>query len=76
MVNDLVKLGGAAGWDKSLWASTLIKNNVSIGTNATSLPVNICGGTVIGAGSVVVNNIEIPGVYVGNPARILRKINA
>ncbi|MDC0101045.1 N-acetyltransferase [Alphaproteobacteria bacterium] len=73
-VNDLFKLGGPAGGDKSLWASTLINNNVSIGTNATILPVNICGGTVIGAGSVVVNNIEIPGVYVGNPAKLIRKL--
>jgi acetyltransferase-like isoleucine patch superfamily enzyme len=61
-VNDLFKLGGPARGDKSLWVSTLIENNVSIGTNATILPVKICSGSIIGAGAVVVNNIERPGV--------------
>jgi acetyltransferase-like isoleucine patch superfamily enzyme len=47
---------------------------VSIGSNTTLLPVTICDGTVIGAGAVVTRNIEIRGVYAGNPARLLRKL--
>lgn len=73
-VNDLFKLGGPANGDKSLWSSTLIENNVSVGTNATILPVKICNNAVIGAGAVVVNDIDRPGVYVGNPARLIREI--
>ena len=67
-------MGGPANGDKSLWSSTLIENNVSIGTNATILPVKICNNAVIGAGAVVVNDIDRPGVYVGNPARLIREI--
>jgi acetyltransferase-like isoleucine patch superfamily enzyme len=73
-VNDPFKSGGPAMGDKSKWVSTLIGNNVSIGTNATILPVKICNNVVIGAGAVVTKNIEQPGIYVGNPARLLRKL--
>ncbi len=71
-VNDLFQDGGPAGGDVSKWKSTTIGNHVSIGSNATILPVNICDHVVIGAGSVVTKNISEPGVYVGNPARKLR----
>jgi acetyltransferase-like isoleucine patch superfamily enzyme len=37
--------------------------------------VRICGGTVIGAGAVVTKDIDEPGVYVGNPARLLRRLD-
>ncbi|MCG7856215.1 N-acetyltransferase [Flavihumibacter sediminis] len=73
-INDLFSKGGPAQGDKSLWRSTQIGNNVSIGSNATILPVHICDNVVIGAGAVVTNNIDIPGIYVGNPARILRQL--
>ena len=72
-INDLFEDGGPARGDKTKWKSTQIGNNVSIGSNATILPVQICDGCVIGAGAVVTKNITEPGVYVGNPARILRK---
>ena len=72
-INDLFEDGGPARGDKTKWKSTLIGNNVSIGSNATILPVQICDGCVIGAGAVVTKNITEPGVYVGNPARLLRK---
>jgi acetyltransferase-like isoleucine patch superfamily enzyme len=72
-INDLFAEGGPAGGDKSLWKSTIIGNNVSIGSNATILPVKICDDVVIGAGSVVTKNIEFSGVYAGNPARLIRK---
>jgi acetyltransferase-like isoleucine patch superfamily enzyme len=59
---------------KDLWRSTRIGNQVSIGTNATILPVSICDRVVVGAGSVVTKDIQEPGVYVGNPARLLRRL--
>lgn len=68
-INDLFKEGGPARGDKTKWKSTSIGNNVSIGSNATILPINICDNVVIGAGAVVTKNIIEPGVYVGNPAK-------
>lgn len=73
-INDLFKTGGPAKGDRSLWASTRIGNHVSIGTNATILPVTVCDRVVIGAGSVVTKNITEPGIYAGNPARLLRRL--
>jgi acetyltransferase-like isoleucine patch superfamily enzyme len=74
-INDLFSEGQPAGGKKDLWKSTQLGNHVSIGSNATILPVNICDHVVIGAGSVVTKNITVPGIYAGNPARLLRKIN-
>lgn len=73
-VNDLFATGGPARGDKSLWKSTKIGNRVSVGTNATILPVEICDHVVIGSGSVVTKDITEPGIYAGNPARLLRKL--
>ena len=73
-VNDLFSIGGPAHGNKALWKETHIGNNVSIGSNATILPINICDNVVIGAGSVVTKNISKPGIYVGNPAKLLRQI--
>jgi acetyltransferase-like isoleucine patch superfamily enzyme len=73
-VNDLFSTGGPARGDKSLWKETLIGNGVSIGSNATVLPVRISDNVVIGAGSVVTKNITEPGIYAGNPAKKLRNI--
>ena len=70
-INDLFARGGPARGDKSLWKKTKIGDNVSIGSNATILPVEVCNDVVIGAGSVVTKNIKEPGVYAGNPARLL-----
>lgn len=74
-INDLFSTGGPANGNKHLWESTTIGNNVSIGSNATILPVTICDNVVIGAGSVVTKNITEPGIYVGNPARKIRKLS-
>jgi acetyltransferase-like isoleucine patch superfamily enzyme len=71
-INDLFSEGGPARGDKTKWKSTNIGNNVSIGSNATILPVSICDNVVIGAGAVVTKDIVSPGVYVGNPAKILK----
>lgn len=73
-INDLFKDGGPAGGDSDEWKSTLIGDQVSIGSNATILPVMICDRTVIGAGAVITRDIVQPGIYVGNPARLIRKL--
>lgn len=68
-INDLFKEGSPARGDKTKWKSTIIGNDVFIGSNATILPVQICNNVVIGAGSVVTKDILEPGTYFGNPAR-------
>lgn len=73
-VNDHLRSGPARG-DRGKWAPTNIGNNVSIGSNATILPVSICDSVVIGAGSVVTKDITKPGVYAGNPAKFLRSLD-
>ena len=73
-VNDLFKDGGPARGDTTKWRATAIGNNVSIGSNATILPVSICDGVVIGAGAVVTRDIKKRGVYAGNPARLIREL--
>ena len=73
-INDMFKIGGPACGNKALWKATVIGNHVSIGSNATILPVRICDHVVIGAGSVVTKDIVEPGIYAGNPARLLRRI--
>ncbi|MBI5744653.1 MAG: N-acetyltransferase [Elusimicrobia bacterium] len=73
-VNDKFVKGRPAGGDKSLWGATKIGDRVSIGSNATILPVTICGGAVIGAGAVVTKDITKPGVYAGNPARRIKDL--
>jgi len=73
-INDLFSIGGPAKGRRDLWRSTRIGNQVSIGTNSTILPVTICDQVVIGAGSVVTKSITEPGIYAGNPARLMRRI--
>lgn len=72
-INDKFEHGGPARGDKGLWKTTTIGDRVSIGTGAVVLPVRICEGTVIGAGAVVTKDIDVQGVYVGNPARLLTR---
>ena len=72
-INDLFGNGGPAG-DPRLWRATKIGNHVSVGTNTTILPVEICDHAVIGAGAVVTRDIRVPGIYAGNPARLLRRL--
>ncbi|TDU24130.1 succinyltransferase-like protein [Panacagrimonas perspica] len=71
-INDLFSAGGPANGERALWKRTIVGNRVSIGSNCTILPVSICSDTVIGAGAVVSRDIDVPGVYAGNPARRLR----
>ncbi len=69
--NDVFVNGEPARGRRELWRSTRIGNHVSIGSNATLLPISVCDGVVIGAGSVVTRDITEPGIYAGNPARKL-----
>lgn len=73
-VNDTFSMGKPAGGDKTKWKKTTIGNNVSIGTNATILPVTIVDDVVIGAGSVVTKDITEKGIYAGNPAKKIRSL--
>lgn len=73
-VNDTFVTGGPARGNKELWKETIIGNYVSIGSNSTILPVNICDHVVIGAGSVVTKDLSKPGVYAGNPAKFMRDV--
>jgi len=73
-VNDLFRAGGPARGDQSQWRATTIGNAVSIGSNATILPVQIADRVVIGAGSVVTRDLDRPGIYAGNPARFVRSL--
>ena len=73
-INDVFSIGGPAKGRRDLWRSTKVGNEVSIGTNTTILPVTICDRVVIGAGAVVTKDVTEPGIYVGNPARLLRRL--
>ena len=73
-INDAFTGGGPAGGDTSRWKPTRVGNHVSIGTNATILPVTIGDRIVVGAGSVVTRDLVEPGIYAGNPARLIRPL--
>lgn len=73
-VNDRFATGGPARGRKELWQPTVIGDRVSIGSNATIMPVSIASGTVIGAGAVVTKDIETAGIYAGNPARRIKDL--
>jgi acetyltransferase-like isoleucine patch superfamily enzyme len=70
-INDLFVTGAPAA-NLDSWRATRLGNRVSVGTNATILPITICDQVVIGAGAVVTKDITQSGIYVGNPARLLR----
>jgi acetyltransferase-like isoleucine patch superfamily enzyme len=70
-INDTFASGGPARGRKELWRETVMGNRVSIGSNATILPVRIVDDVIIGAGAVVTRDITEPGTYAGNPARRL-----
>lgn len=54
---------------------TVIKEGASIGANATILPgITIGENAMIGAGSVVLNDVPSNTLWVGNPARKVKDI--
>jgi len=73
-INDLFADGGPARGDMSKWKKTVIGDRVSIGSNATILPVTICPDVVIGAGAVVTRDIAEPGIFAGNPAKLIKRL--
>jgi acetyltransferase-like isoleucine patch superfamily enzyme len=73
-VNDLFADGGPARGDRTKWRGTRVGHDVSIGTNATILPVSIADGVVVGAGAVVTRDLTVRGIYAGNPARLIRRL--
>lgn len=71
--NDLFK-NGSPDPDSSNWLNIVLGDNVTIGSGSTILCEFICSGSVIGAGSVVTKPMTIKGIYVGNPARLIREL--
>lgn len=64
----------ATGVEKG--ADIILEDDVWIGGNVTILPgVTIGKGSIIGAGSVVSKDIPQMSIAVGNPAKVVRKIN-
>jgi len=60
---------GVGKWDKKT------EYRVFIGTNVTlAAGITICPGAIIGSKANVRKSITVPGVYVGNPARIVRSV--
>ena len=56
-----------------LFEPVVIENNCDIGTSAIILPgITLKTGTIIGAGAIVTKSTIKNGIYVGNPAKLLR----
>jgi acetyltransferase-like isoleucine patch superfamily enzyme len=72
-INDDFRTGYPASRSGAELKQTVVGDRVSIGSNATILPVSICSDCVIGAGAVVTHDLMEQGFYVGNPARKLEK---
>lgn len=61
--------GMGEGKTAVLGGNLIIGDDVYIGARCVIMPVTIGEGAVIGAGSLVTNDCEPWGIYVGNPAR-------
>lgn len=60
----------------TIFKPIVIEDGCWIGANVTILPgVRIGKGTVVGAGSIVVHNLDENSVYVGNPARKIKQLD-
>jgi len=58
--------------ERMFWKETIIEEGVSIGSNATILPVRIGKNSIIGAGAVVTKDVPPNSVVIGNPARRIK----
>ena len=72
-VNDLVN-SGKINRNSKQFKKTIIGNNVTIGSNTTILPIKISNNIVVGAGSTVTKDLNIKGIYAGNPAKLIRQL--
>jgi UDP-2-acetamido-3-amino-2,3-dideoxy-glucuronate N-acetyltransferase len=53
--------------------TTIIEDDVTIGSGATILPVRIGQGAIVGAGAVVIEDVPAYAIVVGNPGRVVRQ---
>lgn len=67
------KLKASEDWQVS---PTVVKKGASIGANATILPgITIGKWAMIGSGSVVTKNVPDYGLVIGNPAKLVGKVD-
>jgi UDP-2-acetamido-3-amino-2,3-dideoxy-glucuronate N-acetyltransferase len=59
---------GMGDWQLS---PTIVRTRVSVGSNATILPVEIGEGALIAAGAVITHNVPSFALVAGNPARVI-----
>ena len=81
-IDDLVHVGGGSviGEKAQLTAGAIIAYYVKIGSNSVIAPnvvirerVSIGENVLVGQGAVVISDLEEGNIYVGNPARFLKK---
>ena len=56
---------------EEFWQEIVVKKGAKIGSNATLMPVTIGEYAVVGAGSVVIEDVAPNTTVVGNPARVV-----
>jgi len=84
-IDDLVHIGAGSqiGEKSELMAGLVLATHVIIGKNVKIAPhavirenIHIADDVIVGQGAVVVKDLAAGNVYVGNPARLLRKAKA
>lgn len=69
-------IGNKRNMDGTYSKCPTIGDNVDVGTNVCIIgPITIGNNVIIGAGSVVINDIPSNSIVVGNPARVIRAIS-
>ena len=71
-INDINPPSKKRTGSESEWKPTLIKKGAMIGSNATLFPVVIGENSIVGAGSVVKEDVPDNCIVAGNPARIIK----